>query len=208
MRPSRHDVRAWTERVHALYDREARRYDRALDVELDAVFVTHLARTQQTAAPTAKARNHVPTILPADDAEAESWNFRYVERLVKFLLWQRGGFRVFLGGDLDLGARIASLYSPEGARSFDHSFMGEKAYRRPFEMVSMTFEELPSSNEAAVELGADGIEHRWMAVAEDHRSPGLHVVEIAVAIDVLQPGALGARKEHRGTAYRAKGAHR
>ena len=32
MRPSRHDIRAWTERVHALYDREARRYDRALDL--------------------------------------------------------------------------------------------------------------------------------------------------------------------------------
>lgn len=92
-------------------------------------------------------------ILPADDPGADALNFRYLERMVKFLLWQRGGYRIHLGGDIGLATRIAALYTPDGARAFDHHFMGEKAYRRPLEFVPAAFDALPASNEAAVELG-------------------------------------------------------
>lgn len=37
------------------------------DVPLDHVFVTHLVRTQQTAAPTARVAGEAPIVLPADD---------------------------------------------------------------------------------------------------------------------------------------------
>lgn len=92
-------------------------------------------------------------ILPADAAGAGELSFRTVERLVKFLLWQRGGCRIHLGGDPEIASRIAALYAPGGAREFDYHFMGEKAYLRPLEIVSVPFEELPSANEAAVDLG-------------------------------------------------------
>ncbi len=96
---------------------------------------------------------HETAILPVDAPDAEALNFRYVERLVKFLLWQRGGYRIYLGGDTSLASRVASLYTPDGARAFDFQFMGQKAYRRPMELVSVPFDSLPAPNEAAVELG-------------------------------------------------------
>src|SRR5438477_5613643 len=42
----------------------------------------------------------------------------YVERLVKFLLWQRGGWKIVIGGPRAIGEFIAQTYSLEGARAF------------------------------------------------------------------------------------------
>lgn len=93
-------------------------------------------------------------LLPEVDAASKQRNFRYVERLLKFLLWQRGGFRVSLAGSEELSQQIASLYQPKGARAFDAEFMGTKAYRRPFEIVVLkTVEELPAANESVISLG-------------------------------------------------------
>ena len=93
-------------------------------------------------------------LLPEVDAASKQLNFRYVERLVKFLLWQRGGYRVYLGGSEELSNQIAELYQPNGARAFDADFMGTKAYRRPFEIVVLqTVDELPTANESVMSLG-------------------------------------------------------
>jgi len=92
-------------------------------------------------------------ILPESDPNHESLNFRYAERLVKFLLWQRGGCTVYLGGDAKLAEAISKHYSPDGERAFDFHFMGEKAYRHEFKIVSVAFDELPEAKESAVELG-------------------------------------------------------
>ncbi|MCB1064890.1 MAG: ROK family protein [Verrucomicrobiae bacterium] len=92
-------------------------------------------------------------VLPETDPAAAELNLRYVEHLVKFLLWQRGGHRLILGGSDSLTKAIADRYSPDGERSFDFHFMGEKAYRRPFEVTGVAYADLPASREAAVELG-------------------------------------------------------
>jgi predicted NBD/HSP70 family sugar kinase len=92
-------------------------------------------------------------ILSESSTDAAALNLRYVERLVKFLLWQRGGCRIFVGGSEDLAREIGHRYSPKGERAFDYRFMGEQAYLQSFEIISCSFDELPSPNEAAVELG-------------------------------------------------------
>ncbi|MCH1409577.1 MAG: ROK family protein, partial [Verrucomicrobiales bacterium] len=93
-------------------------------------------------------------LLPKGDPESKQLNFRYVERLVKFLLWQRGGFRVYLGGNPDLSNQIAELYQADGERAFDTDFMGTKAYRQTFEIVVVeTVGELPAANESVMSLG-------------------------------------------------------
>ncbi len=93
-------------------------------------------------------------LLPDESTESKQLNFRYVERLVKFLLWQRGGFRIYLGGNTALSNQIAELYQPGGALGFDADFMGKKAYRETFEIVVMeTIDELPAANEAVMSLG-------------------------------------------------------
>src|SRR6266852_2382525 len=55
-------------------------------------------------------------------------NCRYVERLLKFLLWQKGGYRVTIGGDPRIADYLRGVYSTEGARAFDYEFMGERVY--------------------------------------------------------------------------------
>jgi predicted NBD/HSP70 family sugar kinase len=76
----------------------------------------------------------------------------YVERIVKFLLWQRGGWRVYVGGPERIGEHIKAVYSPRGARKFDAEFMGG-VYEHPFEVVVTEAEGVPKAREMAVPLG-------------------------------------------------------
>jgi len=80
-------------------------------------------------------------------------NRTYVERLVKFLLWMKGGCRVTLAGDPALAAEIAAIYAPDGARAFDHRIMGEKIYGQPFAVVHRPAGEAPAGRESQAKLG-------------------------------------------------------
>lgn len=92
------------------------------------------------------------TVYPEDHPEAET-NFQYVERLVKSLLWQRGGFKVYIGGSRSIGEYIRKCYAPNGSQKFDYHFMGEQVYERPFEVISCEVDELPASCETGKLLG-------------------------------------------------------
>jgi predicted NBD/HSP70 family sugar kinase len=80
-------------------------------------------------------------------------NLAYAERIVKFLLWARGGWKVTIGGPRSVGEHIARTYAPGGARAFDHRFMGEQVYGRPFTVVSGKAEDVPAAREAGQPLG-------------------------------------------------------
>ena len=79
-------------------------------------------------------------------------NERYVERLVKFLLWSVGGWRVYLTGCDAEAAAVKAAYTAEGKRAFDYGFM-QDVYERPFEVVICGREEFPEANEATVAAG-------------------------------------------------------
>ena len=64
-------------------------------------------------------------------AEADAY---YVDRLVKFLLWSWGGFKVYVSGDEDIYNYLKKTFAPGGARSFDSDFMAG-VYEHPFEVV-------------------------------------------------------------------------
>ena len=83
------------------------------------------------------------TIFPEGHSQANA-NLQYIERLVKFLLWQRGGFRVYIGGARGIGEHIRTCYAPEGSRKFDYHFMGEQVYEETFEVVSCKVDEVPA----------------------------------------------------------------
>ncbi|MDL2217763.1 ROK family protein [Christensenellaceae bacterium OttesenSCG-928-M15] len=76
----------------------------------------------------------------------------YIDRLVKFLLWSRGGFRVTLCGDRALGEVVAKAYTKSGARAFDKEFM-ERVYGREFEVVLRDYDEKPVENEISSAIG-------------------------------------------------------
>jgi predicted NBD/HSP70 family sugar kinase len=91
------------------------------------------------------------TITFAEDHPRAGENLFYAERLVKFLLWQHGGFRVHIAGPAGLAEGIRKAYSTTGARAFDAKFMGEEVYLRPFEMTAAA--DVPAANERELHLG-------------------------------------------------------
>jgi predicted NBD/HSP70 family sugar kinase len=80
-------------------------------------------------------------------------NERYAERLLKFLLWQKGGYRVTVAGDRRIAASLRKIYSPEGPRAFDFHFMGERVYGRPFVIESVPYGAAPEEKETAAPRG-------------------------------------------------------
>ena len=95
---------------------------------------------------------HATRVFPHRGAEREL-NCRYVERLVKYLLWMKGGWRVTVAGDPMLAMEMAAIYAPDGARAFDNQIMGEKIYGRPFAVVHSSVAKAPSAKETQVHLG-------------------------------------------------------
>lgn len=84
---------------------------------------------------------------------AAALTLRYVERLLKFLLWQKGGCWVLVAGADETAAALGKIYSRTGARAFDHAFMGEKVYGRTFSIETRSFEALPATDDAGRAMG-------------------------------------------------------
>ena len=88
-----------------------------------------------------------------NDHSWSAYNNFYVERILKFLLWQRGGYRVYVGGPREIGEHLKKLYSTEGSRQFDYRFMGEQVYEHTFEIIPCAVEEVPPAKETGQSLG-------------------------------------------------------
>ncbi|MCW1916071.1 ROK family protein [Luteolibacter sp. GHJ8] len=91
-------------------------------------------------------------ILP-DTVEHFGSTLRYVERVLKFLLWQKGGSRVLISGAPELVPALAAIYGPAGAREFDSNFIGGKIFGEPLSFSVATRGELPSESADAIALG-------------------------------------------------------
>ena len=87
-------------------------------------------------------------VNPTADADT----LRYVERIVKFLLWARGGWKLHVGGPKAIGDCIRKTYSSRGARKFDCEMM-TLAYGRKFEVVLTTASQVPAAKEMQVAAG-------------------------------------------------------
>jgi len=77
----------------------------------------------------------------------------YAERTLKFLLWQRGGWKVYVGGPRGIGDYIQEMYAADGARAFDYHFMGEEVYEHPFTVVPCAPADVPAEQEPERSLG-------------------------------------------------------
>jgi hypothetical protein len=80
-------------------------------------------------------------------------NFFYVERILKFLLWQRGAYRVYVGGPLKIGEHLQKIYAPDGDRQFDYHFLTDRVYEQPFTIVPCDLAAVPSASEVGQPLG-------------------------------------------------------
>lgn len=88
----------------------------------------------------------------SDEAGFDSSNYRYVERLVKTLLWIYGGYKIIIGGSKKIGKYIKNVYSLDGERAFDVKFMSG-IYEKPFTVETMDVDKIPSVKEKSMALG-------------------------------------------------------
>lgn len=92
------------------------------------------------------------TVCFAEDAPEAALNLPYAERLVKFLLWQRGGWRVVVGGPPSIAEHLRRVYAADGARAFDFDFMAG-VFEHPFTIESVSADQVPSARESTQPLG-------------------------------------------------------
>ncbi|MBQ8879600.1 MAG: ROK family protein [Clostridia bacterium] len=79
-------------------------------------------------------------------------NHDFVERIIKTLLWVKGGYKIIIAGSKVIADRIKADYSEGGIRAFDSKFMSE-VYEAPFEVVNVPFDKAPHENESAAPVG-------------------------------------------------------
>jgi len=79
-------------------------------------------------------------------------NIRVVERVIKTLLWARGGFKIIIAGSKLIYEQIAKLYSPTGERAFD-CIMMKKIYEEDLVCEWRPIENAPKTEESATPIG-------------------------------------------------------
>jgi predicted NBD/HSP70 family sugar kinase len=93
-----------------------------------------------------------------------------IERVVKFLLWSRGGWRIFFDGPGKIADLLRAAYSEDGPRAFDVRLMS-RVYEKPFEVVHVTPGEFPEARESRMSLGGhlDGCRVGFDLGASDYK---------------------------------------
>lgn len=88
----------------------------------------------------------------AEGAGMDEDNFIYVERLVKSLIWIKGGWKLTIGGPRSIGEYIRKAYAQGGLREFDVNFM-QKIYEKPFTVVVTDLADVPEEYEDTKPVG-------------------------------------------------------
>ena len=89
-------------------------------------------------------------LLPADHPQAAA-NATHLERFVKFILWSRGGWRIYVDGPADAAAQLAAHYRDTPAGRFDSHLVGERMFDHPLTVVHTA--DLPPEHSETRPLG-------------------------------------------------------
>ena len=113
-------------------------------------------------------------------------NRLYVERLLKFLLWQKGGCRIRIGGNPAIAQMLREIYSPDGPRAFDHQFMGEKVYGTTMQIEDCLLKDMPEARESSVPLGRnlDGCRIGFDLGGSDRKCAALREGEVVYSEEI------------------------
>lgn len=95
---------------------------------------------------------HRTTVLP-HEGDAVPLNRTYVERLVKTLLWQKGGNRISVGGSPPIAAMLGEIYGDSGERAFDNAIVGRKMFQAPISVRSVALDEAPEPRSSEMSIG-------------------------------------------------------
>jgi predicted NBD/HSP70 family sugar kinase len=78
-------------------------------------------------------------------------NFTYVERIVKFLLWSRGGFRIHIDAPADIVAKLTAHYRQVPTGKFDSEIVAGRMFDHPIQVIGT--QALPPERTASASLG-------------------------------------------------------
>lgn len=74
----------------------------------------------------------------------------YIERLVKTILWMKGGFRVYVSGDKAVYEYLTKVYNAGGQQEFDWDYMAN-VFEHPFEVLFV--DQVPEAKDAPKQVG-------------------------------------------------------
>lgn len=86
---------------------------------------------------------HCETILTSEGEDAQALNLHFIERIIKFLLWSRGGTKVVIEDAPALAAALSERYSATGKRAFDVDY-SERFYGAVLTIESATAADFPN----------------------------------------------------------------
>ena len=115
--------------------------------------------------------------------EMEAADNYYIDRLVKTLLWMKGGFRVYVT-DKGIYDYLNSVYCAGGDRAFDWDYMA-KVFEHPFEIVLC--DEVPENMDLPVPIGGhlDGCRIGFDAGGSDRKVSAVIDGETVYSEEVL-----------------------
>ncbi len=88
------------------------------------------------------------------NAEFLETDQQLVERIVKFLLWMKGGYEITIFGSAEIGAYIQQSYRTNAARGFDAEFMS-RVYGHPFTVIARPYGEKIAESEQPQQIGGN-----------------------------------------------------
>jgi len=107
------------------------------------------------------------TFVHGNEALREA-DIYYIDRVIKTLLWMKGGFRVYLAGNEAVCNAMKEHYSAKGSRAFDYDFMGN-VYEHEFEVLRVDKVPEEKSSSKAIGRHLDGCRIGFDAGGSDRK---------------------------------------
>ncbi len=93
------------------------------------------------------------TQIAATESPLYYANFYFVERLIKFLLWSRGGYKIYVSGPDEIAARLQEHYEKSSTGKFDSNLIGNQVYDNPIVVVHTAEQDIPQAKMKTMPLG-------------------------------------------------------
>ena len=108
----------------------------------------------------------------------------YIDRLVKTMLWMKGGYKIYVRGDARIYDYLRSVYCAGGVREFDWDYMAN-VFERPFEVVQT--DTLPAAKDSPKAIGGhmDGCRIGFDAGGSDRKVSAVINGEAAYSEEVV-----------------------
>jgi predicted NBD/HSP70 family sugar kinase len=109
------------------------------------------------------------------------------ERLIKSMLWSRGGSRIWVDGPAELVARLRRHYAEDPAGRFDSRTVGDAVYGSPLEVIAAPAAEFPVVREAPSRLGGhrEGCRIGFDLGASDRKAAAVMDGEVVFSEEIL-----------------------